>query len=516
MWIEDELKKDANDIQRSVRDMASDYNAKLSRTIRTRISENKGNTTDFFNDFYENLRKEEYEMYKRFSVSNDTNVKNLVMNVGNALTHEVSEIKNSANDLPHPRILSELQRDYDTRNGRQHHHRDTDADSDADPERNRYIPYKVYRYIREKSEYCIMFKANIYGRDVSLYFITFPESHIAICSKMKHGPMSSASYLCASEIAIYQIYAYKVFIWISIISRLANKECSEKLDVYFYMTPFKKERPTIHHNNTSDDTVLSAIHVNTGLTRNCETHGEIIVYRTEEWFKVFIHESMHNFNIDFIDLDLRLANQELRKTFCIPHDDILLFETYTETWARIINVMFETYFHKEPSGTSSISRSSDSRMNFIRGVREKLANNAFFHVFQLVKVLDIMKLKYSQITVLTPENMSVCRKQYAEDTNVYAYYILGGILSAYALPFISWCCDNNKGGRGKEHTGRDNIKAIRFAMSNHNLNEFIELIRNAARDPVLLNLIDFTETSMSGHNTKINSTLKRTMRMTSE
>jgi hypothetical protein len=297
---------------------------------------------------------------------------------------------------------------------------------------------------------------------------------------------------------------------------LANKECSEKLDVYFYMTPFKKERPSLHHNRTHDETVLSAIHVNTGLTRNCETHGEIIVYRTEEWFKVFIHESMHNFNIDFIDLDLRLVNQELRKTFCIPHDDILLFETYTETWARIINVMFETYFHKEHSAT----RVLDTRVNFIRTVREKLTNNAFFHVFQLVKVLDIMNLKYAQITVLTPENMNVCRKRYAEDTNVYAYYILGGILSAYALPFICWCCDNNK-SHSKGPGRRDNIQAIRFAKSNNNLNEFTQFICNAARDPVLLGVIDYAETVLSpktpsSHTTKISTILKKTMRMTSE
>lgn len=505
MWIEDEIKKDATEIQRSVREMARDYNAKSARTIRSRITENKENTTNFLNDFYDNIRTVEYDMYKKFSAANGVNNKD--MDVGEYLTHDITEIRNSENDLPHPRILSELQRDYDTHNKRRHYN-DTDG-ADRDPEKNRYIPYKVYRYIREKSEYCIMFKANIYGRDVSLFFITFPESHIAICSKMKHGSISSSSYLCASEIAMYQLYAYKVFIWISIISRLANKECSEKLDVYFYMTPFKKERPSMKHNEHVDDTVLSAIHVNTGLTRNCESHGEIIVYRVEEWFKVFIHESMHNFNIDFIDLDLRIANQNLRTAFCIPHDDILLFETYTETWARIINVMFETYFNKETTSGKSSYHVSDTRVHFIRNVREKLTNNAFFNVFQLVKVLDVMKLKYSQITVLTPENMNVCRKQYAEDTNVYAYYILGGILSAYALSFISWCCEHNR--------GHATIQAIRFTNSNHNLNEFTRLICNAARDPALLSIIEYTEGVMSAktlsHNTAL---LKKTMRMTSE
>jgi hypothetical protein len=227
-----------------------------------------------------------------------------------------------------------------------------------------------------------------------------------------------------------------VFIWLSLVTSLADKECSEKsLNVYFYMTPFKKERPT-------DDAILSAIHVNTGLTRNCQTHGEIVVYRTEEWFKVFVHESMHNFNMDFIDLDLRVANEQLRRTFCIPHDDILLFETYTETWARIINTMFDTYFHPDQSPAAD-------RAHFIRTVREKLTTNSVFYAYQVVKVLEIMGLKYANITIQSAENTEVCRKRYAEDTNVYAYYILGGILSVYALPFISWCCAHNRGSGGR-------------------------------------------------------------------
>jgi hypothetical protein len=494
MWTEEEIQKDVTEIQRSIHTLARDYTAQSSRSIRTRITEKKENTTEFLRNMHETIRKAEYDIYRQFAAMSEPD-----LNTSKYLTHEFTEINNSAHDLPHPRILSELQRDYDKRIGR---HNTTDADT----ENNRYIPYKVYSYIREKSEYCIRFKANINGRVVSLYFITFPESHISICSKT-HGPStasSAASYLCAGEIAEYQVYAYKVFIWISIISRLANKECSEKLDVYFYMTPFKKERP---HDGSDDN--ISAIHVNTGLTRNCETHGEIIVYRTEEWFKVFIHESMHNFNMDFIEMELREANERLRRSFCIPHDDVLLFESYTEAWARIINIMFDAYFHKE-TATANIA---DTRALFIRTVREKLANNALFHVYQAVKVLDIMNLKYSEITVLTAENIEVCRKRYKEDTNVYAYYILGGILSAYALPFVCWCCDNNK-GRGRDGGG---IQAIRFSCSNNNLSKFVDFICSAARDPVLLNMVTFIESSSSlppTSNTNSSAILKKTMRMT--
>ena len=498
MPIEEDLRKDVAEIQSAINTLIRDYNTKSAQTIRSKITENKENTTGFLKHFYEALRVAEYAVYQQFLASTPALNTHISTDAGSSLTHEFNEIKNSANDLPHPRILAELQRDYE-RQVRQH--TPNHEEDDDDTENNRYIPYKVYRYIREKSEYCIRFQAKIGARIVSLFFVTFPESNISVCSK--NGSLSaSSSYLCATEIAIYQLYAYKVFIWISMVGQLANKECSEKLDVYFYMTPFKKERPR------HADEILSAVHVNTGLTRNCETHGEIIIYRAEEWFKVFVHESMHNFNMDFIDLDLHDANNHLRQTFCIPHGDILLFETYTEAWARIINVMFDVYFKKDSArSTQSATGGGDTRCHFMRSVREKLAKNAFFHVNQIVKVLEIMKLKYSEIT---SANTDVCRKRYKEDTNVYAYYILGGILSAYALPFICWCCDNN------QRRNRGGINAIRFSRSNENLEQFIDLLSRMARDPVVLNMISFIETSSSSSSSSSSYALRKTMRMTPE
>ena len=486
MWIEEELHKDSTGIQRSIQTLTRDYQKQLPRSIRSRLPENKEKTTDFLNNFYDQLRNAEFNVYQKMTAGAGADATDEPR-----LAFQLTEIKNSANDLPRPRILSELQRAYDMRR----HGTGSDGDDD------RYIPYKIYAYIREKSEYCIQFQCPINGRAISLYFITFPESHISVCNKRRGGQsLSVANSVCASEIAVYQIYAYKVFMWLYLVTGLADKECSgESLNVYFYMTPFKKQRPT-------DDTILSAVHVNTGVTRNCETQGEIVVYRMEEWFKVFVHESMHNFNMDFIDLELRAANKQLRRTFCIPHDDILLFETYTETWARIINTMFEAYFqdHVTPDHLATTA----SRAHFIRTVRDKLTTNAVFYTNQAVKVLEIMDLKYAHITIQTAENTEVCRKRYAEGTNVYAYYILGGLLSVYALPFISWCCLHNRGG------GVGGIGAIRFSQERSNLTHFVDFITNAAGDPVLLSLISFIETTTSSSSSAQTAVVKNTLRMT--
>jgi hypothetical protein len=491
MWIEDELEKESDGIQQTIQRLTRDYQAQLPQGFRSNLRENREKTTDFLKHFYHKIRASEFKLYHQYASSlahththTPTSNDDTADDVSRRLTFDISEIKNSAHDLPHPRILSELQHKYDRR--RTHGHGlngDVDGD-DADT----YIPYKVYAYIREKSEYCIQFQATIHGRAITLYFITFPESHISVCNR------GGGSGVCAAETAVYQTYAYKVFVWLSLVTDMADKECSEKsLNVYFYMTPFKKRRPAT--TASGDDAILSAIHVNTGLTRNCETHGEIVVYRAEEWFKVFIHESMHNFNMDFIDLDLRAANQQLRRAFCVPHDDLLLFETYTEVWARIIHTIFQVYF------ASSSSSSSSSQAHFIRSVREKLASNTLFYAYQAVKVLHVMNLKYANITILSSENTEVCRKRYAENTNVYAYYILGGILSVYALPFLSWCCENN----------RSRVCAIRFSRHFGNLTKFVDFICSAARDPVMLSLVAFSEKVAAAATAATAATMRMTM-----
>jgi len=228
---------------------------------------------------------------------------------------------------------------------------------------------------------------------------------------------------------------------------------------------------------------------------------------------------MHNFNMDFTDVELHPANEQLRKTFCIPHNDILIFETYTETWARIINIMFDAYFKDSASASasSSSSHSGDNHAKFIRAVRENLTVNALFYANQAVKVLDFMELKYADILVGPQGATAVCRKRYTENTNVYAYYILGGILSVYALPFLSWCIKYNRTRANSVYmtpAPRAYISRIRF--SREHLAEFIEFISGMARDPLFLSMVSYIEKNGGGVGASATSTaiMKKTMRMT--
>jgi hypothetical protein len=148
-----------------------------------------------------------------------------------------------------------------------------------------------------------------------------------------------------------------------------------------------------------------------------------------------------------------------------------------------------------------------TQTHFVRTVREKLIHNAIFYVYQAVKVLDIMKLKYAHITIQSPENMEVCKKRYVENTNVYAYYILGGILSAYSLPFISWC--------GQHNQAKGRVGAIRFSRNMGTLPKFVDLLCTISRDPVVLSMVAFIENANKhSHHSHVSAVALKTMRMT--
>jgi hypothetical protein len=520
-WIEEQIRKDTVELRRVIHKYSSEYESQPHRvdSLVTR------DANEFFTHFYRTISENELDVYNRLTMTrwnktgylktNSSEPTNVGAGAGTihisktgvitddyieSMDFKIERIKSAA-DLPRPRILETLRHQFDSGRGR-------NPDGDED----RYIPRIVYSYIRDKAEYWIQFNYdNLNGRNITLHFITFPESHISICTSSSSGYNST---LCADEIAIYKTYAYKVFLWLTMVTKLADKGCSgTSLNVYFYMTPFKKNIPSATSSTHEGDT-LSAIHVNTGLTRNCENDGEIIIYRAEEWFKVFIHESMHNFNMDFIENDLSEMNKRMRESFNISHGDVLFFETYTESWARIVNTMFETYF--DPNIRNQTA--------FIHKVRENLSHNAMFSVYQAVKILDLMDLKYAQLTITSRENIEVCRKRYKEDTNVYAYYILGGLIAVYALQFISWCRHTNRHNSSTiRNTFRRNpaLDSIRFLNEDATLYKFVDFMREISRKPEILGMIAFCEKKLhktpkrgsrsSDHGERLEKTLRMTL-----
>jgi len=122
------------------------------------------------------------------------------------------------------------------------------------------------------SEICYTF--SLYERKIKVYFIT-ETNDIEL------------------NIDVYNKYLNAVAMWLYILNIYSSKECSKKISIYFYLTSLEKVLPK------SNIFILDQINVNTAFTTTCPVDSEIVVFRKEEWFKVFIHETFHNFGLDF-------------------------------------------------------------------------------------------------------------------------------------------------------------------------------------------------------------------------
>ena len=131
--------------------------------------------------------------------------------------------------------------------------------------------------------------------------------------------------------------------------------------------------------------VLGQDNVNTGYSEPCHS---LVVYRQQEWFKVFIHESFH-----YLGLDKGVAEKIHLDMFTIPNV-VSLREAFCETWARIIQ--------------------SDMMGVPIEKERRHSVRN-------MVRTLRHMGLRY---TDLWEEK----GRAYVENTNVFAYVILSAVL----------------------------------------------------------------------------------------
>ena len=68
-----------------------------------------------------------------------------------------------------------------------------------------------------------------------------------------------------------------------------------EIDIFFYFTDHKKL--------LNRDKIISTIHVNSAFTNPCNDNVAVHIYRFEEWFKVFLHETMHFMRLDFSCVD---------------------------------------------------------------------------------------------------------------------------------------------------------------------------------------------------------------------
>ena len=293
---------------------------------------------------------------------------------------------------------------------------------------------------------------------------------------------------------IWSLYLTPVIMWLYIVTQYAPTHCCQTLCIYFFLTSLEKQLPSSFH------TIINAEHVNTGFTFTCKPKNEILIFRYEEWFKVFLHETFHAFGLDFSSMDCSDANVFIQRQLFHVSSKINLFEAYTEYWAEMWNIGFCAFLQNKEGNQSPSKKKYLSSVGFFLQMEQQ------FSFFQLVKILHFMRLQYNDICIHT--NILHESIRYKEKSNVLSYYIIKTILLTTCNDFLRWSFQRN----GK-------YTPFVFHQSPPNIVSFCRFLQDTYRSPMVLHFIEIYEKKLYNilketKKTNLSFFLTNTMRMT--
>ena len=323
-----------------------------------------------------------------------------------------------------------------------------------------HVPHLIKRHIHIKSLYYVKYHFSLFDRHFTFHFITERDNHLEV----------------------YNNYVKRMLMWLYILNRQTkNKKCSKILNIYVYFSSVEKELPK------TKDYILDENNVNTAYTYACKEDNIIVIYRKEEWFKVFIHETFHSFGLDFSSMNTTFSSQCILNIFNV-NSEVNLFEAYSEFWARIMNSLFISYYH-----------SNKSQNDFLMKCEFFIYLERLYSFFQMIKVLKFMNIKYEEL--FSTLNNSV-KLKYKENSNVLSYYIITNILMFYYQSFLSWCFDTN------------GINQFMFFRKNiDSQNKMCLFVKKHCMTKIFLNNVDCMETTIEQLK-DLHYNIKNNLRMT--
>jgi len=225
---------------------------------------------------------------------------------------------------------------------------------------NDYFPQEIRKVIETKTVNKILYYCVLNERKITLTFFTFKNE---------------------TNFAIYDKYAKQVFMLIAILTHYSSSECSKSLNIFIYLTDFKRIIPDNNY------TILGSYNVNGGFTTTCDKNSEIVVYRKEEWFKVLIHEAFHNLGLDFSKMNTNQFHSKIKQLFPI-NSKFNIFESYCEFWARILNSAFCSY---------NVIDNKNDKDAFKTFLDFFIQIERLFSLFQCNKILNFLGISYQNL-----------------------------------------------------------------------------------------------------------------------
>jgi len=267
----------------------------------------------------------------------------------------------------------------------------------------------------------------------------------------------------------------KIYIWLFISHYYSKNDCSERMNINVYFSNHKKI--------IDSGVVLDSLHVNSAFTTSCKQHTQLCLYRQEEWFKVFIHETFHNLGFDFSDANEKILDHFIGQLYQVDsNNDLRIYETYCEVWAEILNCFFLSFFQCEDK--------NQCKKMFYNTLKKQIT----FSVLQTIKILKHNHTTYNDFTNTKQKNV-----KFQENTHVFSYYILKMILLFYCGDFEKWCVNHN-------------TNLFQFHKNKRNYLSFGKLVQEKYKDETIIKYIQSIEQYVQRNPLPIE--LEVTMRMT--
>ena len=310
------------------------------------------------------------------------------------------------------------------------------------PPMESYIPLpKVRNYIRTCLQGCWIYATTINRRTVQLFF--------GILCDLDHNRKG-----------YFDRVAKNMLVWLEMSQGSGPSTCAKQLSVYSFFTPFKKILPRDTY------VVLGPEHCNSASTTSCTPTGTVVIYRKEEHFKVFLHETFHILGLDHSGPRNDALVTRMKRLFPIS-SKFRIYEAYAETWACFLNSLF-----------CAEELAMLEREDLELYQKECRSLEQEFALFQAGKVLDFMGLDYPQLYGEDQASWTARRYLFKEETEVFAYYIIKALLLHRAADFFRWC----RRGGGDIFSlagGRKNLaKLVDFIEKHHRDKAFITALRS--------------------------------------
>lgn len=255
-----------------------------------------------------------------------------------------------------------------------------------------------------------------------------------------------------------EIQLNKYIYFIKLILIMCSQHATTRYNVFTFkiiLTDFKKEQPVIP---------VEPYTINSGLTsyplkETPDDHKEIIIFRKEEWFKVFIHECFHLFCLDFSN-----SNKDYTKLFkplFNIESEFLFFESLCEFWSRTLNIAVISYSTKK-----NIMYEEFEELMKINIQIEKI-----YSLLQMKHILSNMGFTYESLMDKKRE------RPFKENTNLFCYYVLTPVLLFHYEQTMAWFVEHNQ-------------TLLQFTKDHKSILLFFQYIKSIYKHKPLLDMID--------------------------